>query len=201
MDANTTNISPTKIAYQFPSRQWFGSYHCVGDAVASKSLYFESIDFVNGSVNAWLIDYKSKYEQRMSGRINFVDFEMELRSEEVSVNGSMDEMKFVGIVSLWQDGTVMYSGNVEMNDIDCTGFVFQGFVDTAPMEYIGVDEGTGTDEVDDYDDECNSEKEKFDSMMMGVLIGVGSSFGILDCYRNDCLFCMWKEETKWNGDL
>merc|ERR1712129_682176 len=118
---------------------------------------------------------------RSDGAIGFNDFVMELRS----VNGGANEsLEFVGVVSLWQDGTIMYSGNVEMNEIDCTGFVFQGFVDTAPLELI--DEGTGGDDNAIIDDdgmdnvnECDSDKGKFDSMMFGVLIGIGSSLGFL----------------------
>merc|ERR1712204_155546 len=97
---------------------------------------------------------------RMEGAIDFNDFVMELRS----VNGGANEsLEFVGVVSLWQNGTIMYSGNVEMNEIDCTGFVFQGFVDTAPLELI--DEGTGGDDNAIIDDdgrdnvnECDSDK-------------------------------------------
>ena len=110
----------TTVSYSYPSQQWFGSYHCMHSTEISMSLYFESFFWRNGTGSAWLLG--GDEEVFLRGEVDYTDFSARLWNEDES-------LEFVGLVTLMQDGTVLYSGSVNANN--CTGFVFKGWMDTS----------------------------------------------------------------------
>eukprot|EP01084_Bolivina_argentea_P051105 93990_1 len=50
---------------------------------------------------------------------------------------NLDEFEMVGFVSVFEEGWISYSGVLYRNDtlVDCTGFVFQSYIDVSIMDY------------------------------------------------------------------
>merc|ERR1712013_194043 len=89
----------------------------------SISMYVDEFNWQNGSGAVWLTGGDSA-PMYLTGQGNYTDFSMTLQSAD-------GELTFVGVITLMQDGAVLYAGSVD--NANCTGFVFQGWVDTSPL--------------------------------------------------------------------
>ena len=159
--------------YSYPSQQWFGSYHCTHSSSISMSLLFESFFWRNGTGTAWLLGGDEPVFLR--GNINFEERSATLWNED-------ENLEFVGLVTLMQDGTVLYSGSV--NADDCSGFVFKGWLDTTPFE-SAVDSGTSTgpwvttSRPDEALNECEGKTSDANEKWIGLGIGLGAALIVM----------------------
>jgi len=158
------------VEYSYPSQQWFGSYHCSHSSVISMSLLFESFFWLNGTGSAWLLG--GDEEMLLQGEVDYEDFSARMWNEDGS-------LEFVGLVTLMQDGTVLYSGSV--NAEDCTGFVFKGWLDTTPFESMNsggntLAPSTTEEGFKDLDEGAKDDKNE---LWKGMAIGFGAGLGVM----------------------
>merc|ERR1711971_29995 len=86
-----------------------------------------------------------------------------------------------GVITLMADGAVLYAGSVDSEN--CTGFVFQGYVDTTPLDSAAHVDANDADEnelntvspneEDGDGDDGKSTTDDENMVLIGVCIGVG----------------------------
>eukprot|EP00483_Globobulimina_turgida_P003604 UN03610 len=98
-------------------------------------MYFTSYNHTTSSVSA-VCDFGDGEIYYVEGYANLTD--MTMRSQLVDVYDANGTYSFNGILTVLYDGTMIYTGSVEYNDVSigCTGFIFQGYLNMTQFDYM-----------------------------------------------------------------
>jgi len=160
-------------SYSWPSKTWFGSFHCDEEMAVNESvtLYLNSIDWLNGDINATLRVNVSRTVTAI-GKLNFDDLSLVFRFYDEEVFGSQQPLIASGFVQLLQDGDLVYYGVTPSHE-QCTGFIFQGYLDMQQFDEeanVNVEAVSGTEQ----------DGEAVVASNLGVVfVGIGIGAGVV----------------------
>ena len=157
---NSGNMSVIKAK---PSQGWFGDYHCNnGSDSVHVTCYFQSYDARTGNVSAVLDLGNEEY---------WLYGSMRLDENRVYLTSADDEkVSLSGYLTLYSDGTLLYTGPALSKDDDCTAFVLQGYLDTSELDSVNS-------EFVDNDDNSDTSSNIIEEIVNGSKLEAGMIYG------------------------
>eukprot|EP00483_Globobulimina_turgida_P002836 UN02841 len=113
--------------FEYPSHLWYGLWNCgPPNSTTHVQMYFTSYNHTTSSVST-ACDFGNGDIYYVEGYANLTD--MTMRLQIVNVYDANGTYSFNGILTVLYDGTMIYTGSVEYDDVavGCTGFIFQGY--------------------------------------------------------------------------
>eukprot|EP01083_Nonionella_stella_P319099 1169501_1 len=134
--------------FSFVSPLWYGSFHCDAGGAMQIAFRFHEIN-EDGTVGC-VLEFDGTKTNYFEGKVDFDAMTMVLNDTYDYVNDQSSDgvVQFIGVLTVLDDGTILYSGSVKWSG--CTGFVIVGHTSIVNHNISTASNATNTTDIGIY---------------------------------------------------
>ena len=200
---------------------WFGTYHCSStssgiDIIHYTTMIFQAFDYGTNNVTVFArIDTDSDAdgaietsgETWLNGVIDWSENMLCLNGygfgNDTTISGGDDDtVQFCGFLTMLQDGSLYYAGNVTYATKNCNGFALKGYVNANSLIKEDSNANSGSDSGSGGVGSSGNDDLDSESFAYGILTGIGICLIVLVLGGVILMRCMGFElvNKKRNGN-